>query len=40
MGLIKVPNEIDLKDIFIDIHCIGKNPQGEGMDSFQCNVYR
>lgn len=31
MGLIKVPNEIDLKDIFIDIHCIGKNPQGEGI---------
>lgn len=31
MGLIKVPDEIELRDLFIDIHCIGKNPQGEGI---------
>lgn len=31
MELIKVPNRIELKDIFIDIHCFGKNPQGEGI---------
>lgn len=28
---IKVPNNIELKDIFVDIHCMGKNPQGEGI---------
>lgn len=31
MGLIKVPDEVELKDLFIDIHCIGKNPRGEGI---------
>jgi len=29
--VIKVPNNIKLKDLFIDIHCIGRSPQGEGI---------
>lgn len=31
MGLIKVPEEIELKDIFVDVYCVGNNPQGEGL---------
>ncbi len=31
MEMIKVPQDVNLKQIYIDIHCIGRNPQGEGI---------
>ena len=26
-----LPNDIELDTVFVDIHCIGKNPIGEGI---------
>ena len=28
---IKVPDDIELKDVYVDIHCFGRNPEGEGI---------